>query len=349
MYDASGSSSPGTIRPRGNRWQVDAYVDGRRIRRTANTKTEAKEKLKQLQQTAARQAAYVSLDDVFLRYLHSLRRRAKTSSMTQTDFHLRNLEKHFGASFPVSELSPSRIDDFVEARLKTAVAKTSVNGDLRALRAALRLAVRDRDSPLMEMPCTVKLLTVTKKKPTVLTRTEMEAVIAQARPPYDLVAMIAGYSGLRHREVLNLQVRDIDLIRQNIYVTEKPGVWSPKDHEERSVPMAPRLADPFRQHIESLGDKSPTAWMFPGLDGTGPLKDAFRPIKEAFEAAGHYDRGRRSGLHMLRRTFASIAVGDEGADIVTVKELLGHEKVETTMLYLASNSDRKRDAVRNLR
>jgi site-specific recombinase XerD len=51
---------------------------------------------------------------------------------------------------------------------------------------------------------------------------------------------------------------------------------------------------------------------------------------------------------MFRHTFASRLTRD-GADIVTVKELLGHTNINCTMRYAHSNDDAKRRAVRRLR
>jgi integrase len=347
MSSLIGSELPGKIRARGNKWQVDAYIDGQRIRRSAGTKTEAKAILEDLQRAAARaNTELVLLSDLFRRYVHSLRRRAKPNSVNQADFHVRNLEAHFGAVFPVSELTEVRLDDFIEARRKTGVRDTSINGDLRALRAALRLGIRDREVPLSELPCQVKLLRVSKKKPTILSRDEIEQVIAHARPPYDIIAMLAGYTGLRHREILHLQRRDVDFHSGLLHVTEKPEIWSPKDHEERSIPLAPRVIEPLERHLAGLMDPTAEAWLFLRLEGEGPLRDAFKPIKQAFEAVGLYSKERRSGLHMLRRSFACLAI--QNVDLITVKELLGHEKVDTTMLYVTSSDDRKRAAVESL-
>ncbi len=50
---------------------------------------------------------------------------------------------------------------------------------------------------------------------------------------------------------------------------------------------------------------------------------------------------------MFRHTFASRMTRD-GVDIVTVKELLGHADVKTTMRYAHSNDDAKRRAVQRL-
>ena len=187
------------IRPNGRRWQVDAYVDGDRIRRTFGTKTEAKSLLADLQRAALRHSRYVMLDDVLRRYTHSLRRRAKSSSVFQADFHCRNLEAFFGHGFPVSELTERKLDDFIEARRGTGLRPSSINGDLRVLRAAMRRAMRDKEVPLAEMPCQIQLLRVSKKKPTILARDEIEQVISHCRAPYQVVAILAGYT-VRGRE-----------------------------------------------------------------------------------------------------------------------------------------------------
>ena len=72
--------------------------------------------------------------------------------------------------------------------------------------------------------------------------------------------------------------------------------------------------------------------------------DRFKDVKGALLAAV-----KRAGLakvtwHMFRHTFASRLTND-GADIVTVKELLGHANISTTMRYAHSNDAAKRRAV----
>jgi site-specific recombinase XerD len=52
--------------------------------------------------------------------------------------------------------------------------------------------------------------------------------------------------------------------------------------------------------------------------------------------------------HMFRHTFAS-RLTREGVDIVTVKELLGHSNISTTMRYAHSNDEAKRRAVQRLK
>lgn len=75
--------------------------------------------------------------------------------------------------------------------------------------------------------------------------------------------------------------------------------------------------------------------------------DKFKDVKGALLVTV-----KRAGLpkitwHMLRHTFASRLTRD-GVDIVSVKELLGHSNISTTMRYAHSNDDAKRRAVNRL-
>jgi site-specific recombinase XerD len=71
------------------------------------------------------------------------------------------------------------------------------------------------------------------------------------------------------------------------------------------------------------------------------------PVRKVFEEAGLYDRSRKTGLHMLRRTWASSLLA-AGVDLETVRELAGWSDLEVAQRYLASTNDLKRHAIARL-
>ena len=75
--------------------------------------------------------------------------------------------------------------------------------------------------------------------------------------------------------------------------------------------------------------------------------DRFTDVNNALKAAGKRAKLAKVTWHMFRHTFASRLTRD-GVDIVTVKELLGHSNISTTMRYAHSNDDAKRRAVNRL-
>jgi site-specific recombinase XerD len=81
--------------------------------------------------------------------------------------------------------------------------------------------------------------------------------------------------------------------------------------------------------------------MFQGRRAGRRLTTNAKIIRDLFEAAGLYQPGKL--CHELRRGAASTWLL-AGADLNTVRELLGHASVTTTQLYLRTNEDAKRAA-----
>jgi integrase len=149
---------------------------------------------------------------------------------------------------------------------------------------------------------------------------------------------LAAYAGLRHSEIAHLEWDD--LANGTVHVRAKNG-WSPKSHADRIVPMGPKLRAAYWQHASRrlrLG----------GRDGSlFSVCDFTDGVRTAFQRAGLYNPEHKSGLHALRRTYASFLLGS-GVDVETVRELGGWADLKTVQRYLASTDDLKRAAVENL-
>jgi len=199
--------------------------------------------------------------------------------------------------------------------------------------------------------------------PIVLARDEVRRVLAQLPPTPRLVGTLLYGGGLRLLEALRLRVKDVDFARHQLVIRE------PKGGRDRAVPL-PRIAEaPLRRHLEQvrrlheqdlarglagpplpggLARKYPDAprewawqWVFPatriGCDpGSGRrfrhhLHETAmqRAVRVAAQRAG---LGKRVTCHSFRHSFATHLLED-GADIRTVQELLGHRELRTTMIY----------------
>jgi integrase len=149
------------------------------------------------------------------------------------------------------------------------------------------------------------------------------------------IFLVGAFTGLRRSEVLSLRWRHIDFGRRSIYVIENISGGQDarvKDHEGRTVPMTTIVA----QRLASIrpDDIAVDALLFPSLPGKKLDPDALSTrYRETRDAAGL----PKIRLHDLRHTFGSLAV-DGGANLLQIKEWMGHSDIKTTMRYLHTKS-----------
>jgi integron integrase len=200
--------------------------------------------------------------------------------------------------------------------------------------------------------------------PVVLSRREVDAVIAELEPPHDLIVKLLYGCGLRISECTELRVHCLNLDDRLVTVHDGKG------QKDRTVPLPETAMPELESHLKRLGElhradmategwagvflprqferKSRRAarefiwqWLFPAprltrVDGPDELRryhvqrsHVHRAIKEAAATAG---LTKRVTAHTFRHSFASHLL-QANYDIVTIQRLLGHSSVKTTMIY----------------
>lgn len=173
---------------------------------------------------------------------------------------------------------------------------------------------------------TVKLpvLRAEKKLPVVLSRSEIRKLLMAPRTLKErvLIGLLYG-CGLRNQEVRALRVSDIDLDRNMIHIRQSKG------KKDRYVPIGQHLR---RGLLNYLTLYSPSESLF--VPSYNRLVFSPKVVSSVLHrAVKKTDIKKRVTAHTLRHTYATHLLED-GLDIISIKELLGHANVQTTMVYL---------------
>jgi integrase/recombinase XerD len=130
-------------------------------------------------------------------------------------------------------------------------------------------------------------------------------------------------AGLRMNEARMMEIRDIDSERMTIRVRQGKG------NKDRYVPLGHLMLEGLRKYVREC---RPVKYLFNGQKPGEPLGDRSMQwvMVQAVKRSGI---NKEITLHTLRHSYATHLLED-GVDLVTIKEQLGHAKIETTMLYL---------------
>lgn len=161
------------------------------------------------------------------------------------------------------------------------------------------------------------------KLPVVLSQQEMKALLKACTLLKHSILLATTYGcGLRCAEVRQLSVADVDLERGMLHVKNGKG------GKERYVPLGAMLTRGIGKYLEA---ERPRKWLFEGTDGSCMSQRGTQwAVSEAVKKAGII---KQVSTHTLRHSYATHLL-EQGLDIVTIKELLGHAAIETTMIYL---------------
>lgn len=224
---------------------------------------------------------------------------------------------HFKKS--LLELDPDEVNQylFVLAREKSA-SSTYFKHTIYGLKFFFR--IHNMEDRIFRMP-TVKN---DRKLPVVLSPEELKRLFKAPQRLKQRVLFALIYSaGLRVGEVCRLKLSDIDSDRMVIRIEKSKGKY------DRYVPLSPMVLEGLRKYIKS---SFPKVYLFNGRVKGSPLGKG--AVQQAFRLATAKAKIQKEvSVHSLRHSYATHLL-EQGVDIVTIKELLGHATIDTTMMYL---------------
>ncbi len=226
----------------------------------------------------------------------------------------------------------SVIRSWVVKLVDEGITNRTVNRKIAALKAYYKFLLRIGHitiNPLSKH----KALKTSKKLEIPFSAKEMETVMAQIHYPQDfegirdkLLIELLYVTGIRRAELINLQLGSLDLHAKTIKVLGKRN-------KERIIPLLPSTIPLFNDYLEARNLLAPPAderHVFLTKLGNKMYETlVYRTINGYFSKVS--SKVKKSP-HILRHTFATHLL-NQGADLNSVKELLGHSSLASTQVY----------------
>ena len=324
-----------TLRKKGNAYFIDYRVDGRRRRKSVGrSKKIAELALKDLEVKLARkELGFEQKDSTFHKLLLDFQSYCKTNLAPSTQNRYRSILDNFKRFLKIdyshleriSHFTPKIFEDYKGFRKGEDAHSRTINAEMIVLRMMFRLAMQWGYSKENPTDGVSRLRLPKKNPPQYLTEEQCKTLLENSGEWFYSIIYTFLNTGMRKSELENLQWDDIDFKRNKIRIVVKDD-WSPKTNE-REIPINNGLYDVLqKQRNRVKGSK----YVFSDEHGNKIYQNRLR--KKLMSLTKKCGFPEITQIHSLRHTFASHLVM-RGVDLVTVKKLMGHSDIDTTMIY----------------
>lgn len=274
----------------------------------------------------------------FLKYLESVKNASRfTLQSYATD--LRKFEQ-FLEETQTREVSSKTIQSFLALLVHGGMKATTVNRKLACFRSFFKYLASMEIIP-SNLAINLPFLKTEKKLPSFLTfETIMQALNSLDDATFQkkqikVIIDLFYSSGMRLRELVGLNVQDLDFVNGQIKVTGK-------GNKERLIPMGKTITKVLKEFLNQRHDflcslNVTQSALFISKKGKRiSPRQVQNMVKRALLNTTQSDEAHP---HMLRHSFATHLL-EEGADLMAVKELLGHASLSTTQVYTHLTAER---------
>ena len=334
-----------SVYKRGNVYWFDFWFRGQRIREsTGLTNKVAAQQAEAIRKAAlAEGRAGIVAPKPVVHFGDFVRNEFLPWAEKQYQSHPRTYQRYRESTKPLLTSFKTLRLDFVSVALvekfklmrSSEVSPATVNCDLAALRLILNLAIRKEyiaKNPVKE----VQFLDEGPGQMRIVSHEEQQKYMAAASPLLWDVATLIVETGMRPEEVFTIRRENVHLNLGYLFVP------SGKTHfARRNVPLTEATMDILKKRLAMAGGP----FVFPHRgDYDKPLTTVRKAHYKALRAANTKSPFR---LYDFRHTFGSRSAM-AGVDLPTLKELMGHSDISTTMRYVHPTPKHKQEAVRKL-
>ena len=222
----------------------------------------------------------------------------------------------------IEALDEHDVRNYVLHLMDSSLSKRSINTYQAAIRFFFGVTL-NRSMNYLQMPRIKEDQTL----PEILSREEMARLLERCENSKHRAMFALAYgSGLRVSEICALRVQDIDSKQMRIFIRGSKG------NKDRYTILSRQCLGFLRDYWRNFRPNHPDGLLFPGCKNVSHITDRAinQALKKWLTAAGI---SKNISMHSLRHGFATHLLED-GVDIFTIKELLGHRSISSTVVYL---------------
>ena len=278
----------------------------------------------------------------YISYLHNVKHTSNNTEMS----YKRDLLKvcHFMQERGITSVSAVKEQDlkaYIHVLEEQKLAAATVSRNIASIKAFF-LYLFSEGKIQNDAALCLKAPKIEKKMPEILTMGEVSALLEQANgdSPKEIrdkaMLELLYATGIRVTELISLKVSDVNLPMHFIMCRDP--------HKERMIPFGTQAHDALERYLggvraEMVEDKS-SEILFANCSGKPMSRQGFWKLIKFY--------AKKAGItaditpHTLRHSFAAHLV-ENGADLKSVQEMLGHSDISTTQIYANMNHNRIRE------
>ena len=278
----------------------------------------------------------------YISYLHNVKHTSNNTEMS----YKRDLLKvcHFMQERGITSALAVKEQDlkaYIHALEEQKLAAATVSRNIASIKAFF-LYLFSEGKIQNDAALCLKAPKIEKKMPEILTMGEVSALLEQANgdSPKEIrdkaMLELLYATGIRVTELISLKVSDVNLPMHFIMCRDP--------HKERMIPFGTQAHDALERYLggvraEMVEDKS-SEILFANCSGKPMSRQGFWKLIKFY--------AKKAGItaditpHTLRHSFAAHLV-ENGADLKSVQEMLGHSDISTTQIYANMNHNRIRE------
>lgn len=282
----------------------------------------------------------------FIGYL-SLEKKYSEHTTIAYQNDLKSFQKFCKQQFDDADLiaiNYSQIRSWIVSLVESGISNRTVNRKVSSLNTFYKYLQKSKQ--LEKNPLTNhKALKVSKRVQVPFSEKEITAVINNIDSGSDfkslrnkLIVELFYSTGIRRNELINIKVQDVDFFNNSLKVLGKRN-------KERIVPLLPSVKESIQLYLKErdlFTDELDVLFMTDKKKKMYPVL-VYRIINEYFSTVS--SKVKKSP-HVLRHSFATHLL-NEGADLNSVKELLGHSSLASTQEYTHSSLGKLKEVYNN--